>query len=458
MHPRNIFTLTCKRRLCWILAFVFPLAFYVFLISQTPSIYGWDAFTRLWEHRTLFVRHWLPLPQFPVVIVTFFHGSLFVLRCVYATAAVIGAVTLGLFVSRHCGNRTGLTVSFLIAFLPTFAHFSIVPYQESFLLFCLGFFLYTWDIATANARKWPIVASSLFIVLAELCRYEAWIFAAMMACGIIMRRQWKFLPILIPALILPLMWVLTSSYRDVSYGFLTSAKLNPFRVASLPFEFSTLFWMFGSVSIKVIIHAGYVLSWIGLPLMILGIVASWKKRGIIGRELLLFLVALFLLSIIRGVNTGGLTSRIPVLFLCIGVLYLAIGLNNIKRFLPETIGKMLNDGVTLGIACTFLLQSYHMAKTSSDFFSPEAQAAILLTNLSEKISGQEHVVIIPRTVANPWGESAISAIFANSMKLDPNDSRWVYQGSDTAKLKKTAGYVLSFDYETKKYTLTKKPP
>lgn len=456
MKLTNIAKLTSNIRIAWILVFLFPLAFYVFLIYQTPAIYAWDAFTRLWEHRTLFVRHWLPLPQLPIVMISFLQGNLFVLRCVYATVSVVGAVTFGLFVSRYWGNLTGLTASVLMSFLPTFTKWSIVPYQEGFLLFCIGFFLFTWDIATKHPRKGLIVASSLFIALAELCRYEAWLFATIIACGIVVRRQWRLLPALLPALIVPLIWVLTSDYRDVSYGFVPSTQANP--LAFLSLDFSTLFAAFTNVSVKMVFHTAYVLAWLGLPLMILGIVVSWKKGDIIGRELVVFLVALFLLSIVRGVNAGGLTTRMPLLFLSIGVLYLAIGLHNIRMHLPETSGKLLRDGITLAIAWLFIFYGYGMTKKSSHFFSPEAQAAFLLINLSRQIPDQENVIIIPRRSDNVFGESLIRAIFANSMKLDPNDSRWIYKPSEIEEQKERANYLLSFDYETKKYTLTKKPP
>jgi hypothetical protein len=124
--------------------------------------------------------------------------------------------------------------------------------------------------------------------------------------------------------------------------------------------------------------------------------------------------------------------------------------------LPRITGRLLSDGITLAIVWIFLFQGHSLAKKWSDSFSPEAEATSLLVNLLEEIPDQENVIIIPRREPNVSGEPLLRAIFANSMKLDPNDSRLIYHPSEIAQQKKRAGYLLSFDYKAKKYILTRR--
>lgn len=438
----------------WVLVFLSLLTFRIYLISETPAVYSWDAFTRLWEDRTLLVRHWLPIPQLPIFLAGFFEINLFFLRFIYALAAVTGAVFLGLFIARDWGEQIGLTTAILASLLPSYTMFSIVPYQECFLVLFLGMFLYYWDHALKEPDKYLLYISSFSIILAELSRYEAWIFVVIAFSGIVFRQQWRLFPALIPAIIVPLVWLYILNNFDFADG--------PPRTEQSFMELTnktdaltsiSKYYFYAMKSVFFYINSEFAL--IGLPFILWGLVISWKNGGLSGRELLVFLLILFLLSTFRAANSGVHTIRMQTLFNFLSVIYLIIGLHSISNTLIKKTSNLFFISISTVMILNFATRGYTFSKANSLSFLPEAEASSLLTSFQEKQPDDIKVMIVPRKISNILDESAIGAIFANSTTLDHRDSRWLFPGKPDTKQNIEPTYILSYDSEDKKYILSR---
>ena len=174
----------------WAAVFLAAFAWRTFLIDRFPGLYGFDALTRVWDQHTLFVRHWLPLPQVPVVLVGAAGGGVAFLKAVYALLASLAAAALG-YAWSGWSLRAGIAFGLLLATMPAFVVNSLSAYQEGSLLLFVGLALGFWPgCEGARGRSFTAIAA---LSAAELCRYEAWMLAVLLVAGAALRRRYSLM-------------------------------------------------------------------------------------------------------------------------------------------------------------------------------------------------------------------------------------------------------------------------
>jgi hypothetical protein len=155
-----------------VFVFAVGLALRLCLVLRWPAIHGGDSVARLAHSDRLVLAYQLPLPQLLVFVTRAVAPDPFWTRLVFATLGSLVPLALALALPPACGRVTAWTAALLLALHPLFVYYSIVPYQEGLMVLLL------LAGVAALQRQHPGWASAL-IGLACLCRYEAWIAAAL---------------------------------------------------------------------------------------------------------------------------------------------------------------------------------------------------------------------------------------------------------------------------------------
>lgn len=390
------------------------------LIHAFPTLFAWDAFTRLLEPTRLVVRHWMPVPQLPVFLVHAAGGDVDAVRVAYAGVACAALAILGAVVARVHGRGIATASVALVAAVPVFAIHSIVPYQEGALLLFLGAFLWLrepTDAATgrpdAKLREALAAASLAF---ACLCRYEAWLFAAIFALRPLLARDVRTLRVFAPSALAIAGWLFFLPGIDGVNPLAdpAAAVLPP---TSGPAEVAAS--MFGLVIMG-------LRPWI-LVFAAFGLAAALRRNDAFGRELPAFALGCFALALARAVHTGAGNQRMALLVVVIALVYAPIGLAwALERAnLPRPARRALFAGATaLAVGWYgFLTQNElaHLARA----FGYERVVALQLESMIDPTNPDQRIGVVPRPIPNPWGESPLKPIFAHSFRLRPDDPRWV---------------------------------
>ena len=126
------------------------------------------------------------------------------------------------------------------------------------------------------------------------------------------------------------------------------------------------------------------------------------------------------MTLLRATMNDGLTDRMALLPQVFTLGYAVIGLDDLVRRAPRRAGP-LTAGLALAAAIAwFAPRGDRQAARATAVWRPEASLAGALATLDPEAV----VRIVPRDVPNPWGESALGAIFAHHPDLDPRDPRW----------------------------------
>lgn len=424
----------------WVALFAVAFAWRVFFIFDLPGMYAWDAFTRLWEHDTLLVRFWLPLPQLPVVCVASLGGEVFLLRCIYSLVGAGACVSVGLAVTRYWDGRIGLMTGWLVCLSPVFTRFTTVPYQEGMLVLFLGISLWAWPARESDgvSRGSPWIASA-FLALAGLCRYEAWAIAVVLLIGSVARKRYRDVACVLPIFMVALLWVLLSPLRTGAPGPLVQREA---------FDVQLVVESIGTIAARVLEAAGTVSlfcmsEWVffGFGFLLWGILRALLGGGFRGREWIVLGVLFFVLAVVRGVNSGVVTIRMALLPTVWGLPYLAVGVYALADWLMPLVRRSLSLALLCIVPTLFVLRSHVGAVWTRSDFQPEADAAKMLSGLPEDV----RVRIVPRVIPNILHESAVGAIFAHSMQLDPRDRRWSYEGHPADEPREQPDKVLAWD-------------
>lgn len=142
------------------------------MISSFPAVHGEDSVARLAHSDTLLLAYQLPLPQAVVMAARALEPDPFWARAAFAFFGAGVAGALASVVWRLSGPLAGLAAGALAGADPLLAYYSIVPYQEGPMLL----FLLLGADALLESRP---ARAGIFIGLASLCRYEAWLAAAL---------------------------------------------------------------------------------------------------------------------------------------------------------------------------------------------------------------------------------------------------------------------------------------
>jgi len=165
------------------LAVVFGIALVARLvvIQLYPDPWQFDAYQRWAARDHLWVQVWLPATQVVVWTVAKLGGGILALRLVMATLAA-STVAMGAALAYRIGGRgSGLLYAPMAIFGP-YLMWSVVPYQESTLLFALFAALLLQD-------KRPVLGALMMGALA-FCRYEGW---PLLLVYIVVQRRWSAL-------------------------------------------------------------------------------------------------------------------------------------------------------------------------------------------------------------------------------------------------------------------------
>jgi hypothetical protein len=151
------------------------------LIFAYPAVYGGDAVARLAHSDTLVLAYQLPLPQLLVFLARAADPDPTWTRLVFAAVGALVPVALAFALAPLAGGVGARAAAVLAALHPLLVYYSLVPYQESAMLALLL-------AAGAALHRGRERTAGFLVGLACLCRYEAWIAAAVAATAAVRRR------------------------------------------------------------------------------------------------------------------------------------------------------------------------------------------------------------------------------------------------------------------------------
>ena len=151
------------------------------VIAAYPDPWQFDAYQRWAGRDHLWVQVWLPATQVVVWTVAKLGGGILALRLVMATIAS-ATVAMGGMLAHRLGGIRGAWAYWPMALFGPYLLWSVVPYQESTLLFALfgGLLL---------SHRHPRLGDLLIGALA-FCRYEGW---PLLVVYIVVQRRWSAL-------------------------------------------------------------------------------------------------------------------------------------------------------------------------------------------------------------------------------------------------------------------------
>jgi hypothetical protein len=164
--------MTTRRGLA--LLFLLGMAARLPLLIAYPAVHGEDSAARLAYCDRLVLAYQLPLPQLLVVVMRYLAPHPFWTRLAFVVVGALVAPLLARVVTRLESPAAGLFAGALAAVHPLLVYYSLVPYQEGPMIALL----LAGAAALLDGRRG---LGGLFFGLASLCRYEAWIAAALVA-------------------------------------------------------------------------------------------------------------------------------------------------------------------------------------------------------------------------------------------------------------------------------------
>ena len=162
--------------------FGFGLILRVALIARFPLIFGGDPMNRMLHRNRILVSHHLPLLQIVVAAVSQITPSYVAVMCAMAAIGAAVGVAFYLLARDFFDESTALWAGLIMSVEPLVAAHSIVPYQESLMLVCVL-------LAFHYSYVERFAASSIWLALGCITRYEAWIAAPVLAAAYFYRRR-----------------------------------------------------------------------------------------------------------------------------------------------------------------------------------------------------------------------------------------------------------------------------
>jgi hypothetical protein len=420
------------------------------MILKYPPVYWWDAFTRIWDADQLIVRHWLPIPQIPVILIE----DLPTLRAVYALVAAAGTVALGLGVARVWSRREGLLFGFLIALQPLILKWTIVPYQEAFLLLLLGLTVIALPRGLRHEDDprlvWMGVAA---LTAACLCRYEAWVFAMLLGAGAVFRKGWRAVRYLTPILVVMVVWLaVRPGFESLPGG--PEASQPSGLVVPLD-QLVAVAWKYAR---HITVRLEQQVTWVGIALALWGFaVAAWRG-GASRRELALLGLAFIGLALLRSINAERTTTRMLLFPLMSIGLFAAVAWFDLLDRLPKRVPRWVLYGVTALIAAWLIWAHHARVDNGQRRTARSLRAEAELATKLRAMPADAKVAIFPRRKRNIRKESTVRAIFANQPSLDPHAPRWYYRAKDPRDDISVPDFVARYEKKRKAYIITKAPP
>jgi hypothetical protein len=146
----------------------------LWLIFRFSIVFGGDSMLRLVHRDEVLLSYQLPLLQCFIWLVSRFATGVLPVRLMMAAIAALAAAAFYYLAADFAGPRAALLGALLFATNPFITPVSIVPYQEILLLgtlFAAFHFFFQ--------RRW--IASAVFLAMACLTRFEAWLACPVLA-------------------------------------------------------------------------------------------------------------------------------------------------------------------------------------------------------------------------------------------------------------------------------------
>jgi hypothetical protein len=415
------------------------------LIQFFPTVYSWDAFTRILDPTRLLVRHWMPIPQIPIFLTEIAGGDIVSLRLTYAAIGTAGAAMVGWYSLKSQGRWAGLATLSLVATLPTFVIYSLVPYQEGCLVLFLFTFLCVWKLDPSEMSRRAHIVAATSLALACLCRYEAWILAGLFALRPIWERRFRELWIFAPSVFAIGWWLAILRTLDTANPLASPPPIDLLKAVATPLH----------LALTTLVLSAEGLQYVGLLLAIVGAVVAYRRSGLLGREVLLFWVVLFALSAYRAVHSAHVTERMTMLPVVLATIYLPAGLAFLSNRIAAAVDSQRSaTAATVIVAALVLAFSFttregleHQARV----YAQEREVALHLEELISTEGPNLRIGIVPRPIRNAWGESTLKTIFGQSMKLRFDDPRWVLGLERVKEEEANLDRILLFDSTTSRY-------
>ena len=266
--------------------FLVGLLIRIAFVHLHPAIYGGDTLARIMNADRIVLAYQLPLLQLLIHLVNRASRDPLLIRYLMSLIGALAGAAFYLFSVTLLGRRKARLASVFFVFNPFLLVHSIVPYQEilMLLLLCLGLYsLFDGDPCTSLpwSRSIPgavktnllpdrrqIACASLFLGLACLTRYEAWVITATAAVHYARQRLVSNLsPVraIAQAIVLfgwaPLLWIVLHRGVSPQGTYVLEGVIH-----------WTRFWRIPYVAGMTLYHAGPIT---GL-LAILGLLAFWR--------------------------------------------------------------------------------------------------------------------------------------------------------------------------------------
>lgn len=397
------------------------------IIVEFPVVFHFDAFARLWDPHDLFVRHWLPIPQLPIVLTSLMDGTITAVRFAYAGVGSLAVGAVAWALGRAGQPTAGIVAGWLIAFYPPFLTATVVPYQEGFLLLFAALALGGIAVsAQSNPLAFRVLAA-VSLALACLSRYEGWLLTLILLASALLRRNWVSARVTMPAIVTMVAWACLLPTLSLADG-PPRAAVSPIVVNLFEGSLIDLARQVGAALATLSLAVARALDPTVVLLVGIGIVSAFRRSLMSFRlEVLLLATALFGLSAVRMVNAGFMSSRMvlaPSMWL---ILFAGLGLIGATGLLRRPMATLARTVVVGFLVLIFGLQSVGDVRESSRQYLVDHEASLVLLSLPSEVS----VGIIPRPSTDILGQSMVAAIMGQSLALDPADPRWSFQGRVT---------------------------
>jgi len=389
--------------------FLLGLLIRIAFIHVHPAIYGGDTLARIMNADRILLAYQLPLLQLLIYLVNLVSSDPLIVRYLMSFIGALAGVAFDLFSTTLLDRPTARLAGLFFVFSPFLLVHSIVPYQEILMLLflCLGLYCMlrpgrssssghtlerhstkgsvppwtrgdfrgvpeteghpnlplTPSLSKEGERRFqPSIGwASLFLGLACLTRYEAWVITAVAALYYLVTRLKGHSPLSYLRLLLktmaifgwaPLLWVLL--HRGVSpQGTFVVEGPAPW----------ARFWRIPYVGSMAVYHAGPVVALLaGFGLLKFWKSSLWKNREI---QMVLAAASLLMLSLVfsaHGVEPDPqryVTDREAHWFILFAFWAAALGLSALKQPLMPLAGtspsKPLTDFRNLRVVSYYLV-------------------------------------------------------------------------------------------------------
>ena len=226
-------------------------AFRLALIARFPLIFGGDPLGRMLHRNRILVGHHLPLLQIIVAAVSQFTLNYIAVMCAMAAIGALVGLAFYLLARDFFDEQTAFLGALMMTTQPMVAAHSIVPYQEALMLACVLFafhYFYSENYA----------ASSIWLALGCITRYEAWIAAPVLTAAYFWktRNPWKDAAIFGWA---PVAWIIFRRGLAPEGSYVIESALEPARAMR---------WVYlGYITAKFTPAAVLVLAILGLAML-----------------------------------------------------------------------------------------------------------------------------------------------------------------------------------------------